>query len=218
MKETSELLYCLDTPPHPVAHTHEQYKGVRSVSVVTLHSTDQNSPIFHEQSMDAAIVKSILTTAIYWNNGFSEHLVLPCIFCEFHPAVHSSTCNLVPTWLSYKVLQLSMYFLNQKIFLIDDFSLANKDAKSWLPLPWGNTMSFISLYFWESLPSNLKILSLWDLILHYFSGDFRSWAHSGFTVWFVNSMLAFHYKELFSVLQGVNQSNVKFAVQLYFES
>jgi len=47
------------------------------------------------------------------------------------------------------------------------------------------------------------------LILHDFSGGFRSWAHHGFKVWFINSLLAFHFIELFSALEGTNPGSPK---------
>lgn len=36
-------------------------------------------------SVDAAIVKAIMTTATYLNKVHSGHLALPCVFCDFFP-------------------------------------------------------------------------------------------------------------------------------------
>lgn len=92
-----------------------------------------------------------------------------------------------------------MCFLNKKIFLIANFSLASNDDKSWFLLPWGNTWCLLSLCIFENFCLQVWFFSHFpDLILCYFSGVFRSWTHSGFKVWCINSLLAFHF---FSAIQ-----------------
>lgn len=46
-------------------------------------------------------------------------------------------------------------------------------------------------------------------ILHYFSDGLRSETHTGFNVWFSNSLLAFHFIELYSALQETALSSTK---------
>lgn len=53
------------------------------------------------------------------------------------------------------------------------------------------------------------LFPLYDLILQYFSDDFGLCIHNGFKVCFINLLLVFNFSELFSVIQGINQSSFK---------